>query len=282
MGSVNLQQLCDNNINITYFWVNRALQVDKTVPNVTYPRYTCLKGTRPYSRLFFVISGKTHFKSRDSLGESYSISAAQGDIVYLPDDVEYESFWDDPKDINYMLIAFSLADSDGGRLTFSERIDLMAHDSHGMLRSVFENIVGCWYRGELGYRLKCSAMFLDLMHTLLLENAKQLYGKSHSNIYKGILYIENHYLDDIEPDALARLCGMSPSSFRSHFQAIKGMSPVQYKNYLKMKRASELLRSGEYTVSEVSEAVGCSDVYYFSKLFKRTYGVSPKKYSSSS
>ncbi len=276
MTRTNLLDLCDNNMRITYFSVNRASR------NETHPRYTCLKGTRPYSRLFFVLSGKTHFKARDVNGESYSLWASAGDIVYLPDDVEYESFWDDPEDINYMSIAFTLEGDSGQKLIFSERIDIIVSDRQELFRLAFENIVSSWYRGELGYRLKCSSMFLDLLHMLLLENAKQLYGKSHGEIYKGILYLENHYLDDIEPDALARLCGMSPSSFRSHFQAIKGMSPVQYKNYLKMKRASELLRSGEYTVSEVSEAVGCSDVYYFSKLFKRTYGVSPKKYSSSS
>ena len=54
-----------------------------------------------------------------------------------------------------------------------------------------------------------------------------------------------------------------------------GMSPVEYRNKLRMQKAAILLRTGSSTVGEVAEAVGISDIKYFSKLFKRCIGVSP-------
>ena len=58
------------------------------------------------------------------------------------------------------------------------------------------------------------------------------------------------------------------------------MSPIEYKNALAMEKAAELLKTGLYTVSEVSLAVGIEDACYFSRLFKRTFGASPGKYKS--
>lgn len=59
------------------------------------------------------------------------------------------------------------------------------------------------------------------------------------------------------------------------------MTPVEYRNKLRIQKAVDLLKTGDHTVTEVAEAVGISDMKYFSKLFKSHTGVSPsaiKKY----
>ena len=50
---------------------------------------------------------------------------------------------------------------------------------------------------------------------------------------------------------------------------------MEYRNRLRMQKASELLKSGKHTVSEAAEAVGIQDIKYFSKLFKRYTGFNP-------
>jgi AraC-like DNA-binding protein len=59
------------------------------------------------------------------------------------------------------------------------------------------------------------------------------------------------------------------------------MSPSEYNNHLAMEQASELLRTGLYTVSEVARAVGIEDLSYFSRLFKRAFGAPPGKFKNS-
>ena len=53
------------------------------------------------------------------------------------------------------------------------------------------------------------------------------------------------------------------------------MTPVEYRNKLRMQKAVTLLKTGAYTVGEAAEAIGMSDLKYFSKLFKRHTGVTP-------
>ena len=56
------------------------------------------------------------------------------------------------------------------------------------------------------------------------------------------------------------------------------MSPITYKNYLRIKKSCDLLRSGEYSISEAADAVNIPDICYFYKLFTRFIVVTPKKY----
>ena len=82
-------------------------------------------------------------------------------------------------------------------------------------------------------------------------------------------------------DLPAQMCGLSTGRFRRVFSECLGMTPVEYRNKLRMQKVVTLLKSGTCTVGEVAEAVGISDIKYFSKLFKRYTGVSPstvKKY----
>ena len=102
--------------------------------------------------------------------------------------------------------------------------------------------------------------------------------KKSNTIYKGIIYIENHYMDEIDVNELAKMCSLCATAFRSQFHDITGMSPIQYKNHLTMKKAAELLRSGLYTVSEVAFKVGIRDICYFNRMFKKFYKIPPGKY----
>jgi YesN/AraC family two-component response regulator len=58
---------------------------------------------------------------------------------------------------------------------------------------------------------------------------------------------------------------------------LKGMSPVGYRNKLRIQKSIELLKSGQYNVTEAGQAVGIDDVKYFSKLFRQTTGALPSK-----
>ena len=57
------------------------------------------------------------------------------------------------------------------------------------------------------------------------------------------------------------------------------MSPVDYRNTLRVRRGAELLKSGKYSVSEVAERVGTGDAKYFGKLFCRYMGTTPGKFT---
>ena len=76
-------------------------------------------------------------------------------------------------------------------------------------------------------------------------------------------------------ERLAKMCCLSAGRFRYIFSQCLGMTPVEYRNKRRIQKAVTLLKTGEYTVTEVAEQVGVSDMKYFGKLFKQYTGVTP-------
>ena len=80
-------------------------------------------------------------------------------------------------------------------------------------------------------------------------------------------------VDDIREQA-----GMSRSAFFKKIKSLTGLAPVEFIRDIKMKRAAQLLSSGEYRVKEVTFMIGFSDSKYFAKCFKEKFGVTPMEY----
>ena len=69
--------------------------------------------------------------------------------------------------------------------------------------------------------------------------------------------------------------------FFNKLKGLTGLAPIEFIRELRIKRAAQLLKSGEYNVSQVTYMVGMSDSRYFSKCFKKVYGMTPSEYKKS-
>ena len=74
---------------------------------------------------------------------------------------------------------------------------------------------------------------------------------------------------------LADLIHVSEGRFSHLFKESAGMAPLQYINKVRLEKAANLLKRGDYTVAEVAAAVGFSDYNHFGRLFRRTFGCAP-------
>lgn len=81
-------------------------------------------------------------------------------------------------------------------------------------------------------------------------------------------------------DHLVEEIKLSRSVFFKKVKTLTGLSPIDFIRSVKMKRASQLLLSGEFMVKEVANMVGIADTKYFAKCFKETYGVNPTEYKN--
>ena len=94
-----------------------------------------------------------------------------------------------------------------------------------------------------------------------------------------IAFIEKSYLNqDFSISKIAENFYYSVSYISRIFKEITTMSPTEYVLKLRMLHAKDLLRLGEYSVSETAYIVGYSSPFYFSKEFKKYYGVPPSKF----
>ena len=73
------------------------------------------------------------------------------------------------------------------------------------------------------------------------------------------------------------LCNMSEGNFRRLFKEYMGVSPIEYRNDLRLVNAKSKLQSGEYNVSEIAELCGFTNLSFFIRLYKKKFGYTPKK-----
>ncbi|MCM0649549.1 AraC family transcriptional regulator [Clostridium swellfunianum] len=92
-----------------------------------------------------------------------------------------------------------------------------------------------------------------------------------------IEYINNHYNEEISLDKLSKNHYLSPVYLSKVFKEETGDSPINYLINLRLDKAKELLEKGSLSIKAVAKLVGYNDAYYFSKLFKKHFGISPSK-----
>jgi len=80
--------------------------------------------------------------------------------------------------------------------------------------------------------------------------------------------------------AISRALSLNASYLSDAFRRFHGQTLSQYITQVRMAKARDLLLSGELSLVEVMEQVGYSDPYYFSKRFKKFYGVPPSAYKA--
>ena len=91
-------------------------------------------------------------------------------------------------------------------------------------------------------------------------------------------YIDQHYSEKIVLSELATSLGITPNYLSSLMKRQLGMTFSEYIMSVRMEQASKLLSTNNLRINEVAAKVGYENLFYFSKLFKRFYGLSPRDF----
>ena len=98
-------------------------------------------------------------------------------------------------------------------------------------------------------------------------------------IKKVMTWLEENVADaDVTVDQLATYVGMGRTSMYNKIKGLTGKSPVELIQDFRLEKATYYLKSGQYSVSETSYKVGFSDPGYFSRTFKKHFGMTPADY----
>ena len=129
---------------------------------------------------------------------------------------------------------------------------------------------------------RCAAMAVvyELLAILAARRAPDyLKSDTAARLFAAEQYIHSHFRDgEIRVETLAALSGLGNKQFTALFARQYHTTPAQYVIDLRLRTAAALLMEG-LGVSATAEAVGFSDVYYFSRLFKRRFSLAPSRYA---
>lgn len=118
-----------------------------------------------------------------------------------------------------------------------------------------------------------------LIRNYKVENPDILKKKKKQLKISSILsYISTYYAQDLTTAELAKKFYLSEYYFCHFFKSETGMSPMTYINKVRAEKAAVSLRTTDLPISEIALLVGLNDSNYFSKIFKKYMGTTPREY----
>jgi len=150
---------------------------------------------------------------------------------------------------------------------------------------LFSQLVQTFTMKPPGYPIMLRAQLLQILAAMVSDlatgegiNRQSAY---RTEIAEAVAFMHAHYAEAIDLQTLSLSKHFSVNHFRKLFKEATGRTPLEFLTHLRMEKAKELLQTGALTVGKVSALVGYEDIHYFSKLFKKLEGMSPKNYAAS-
>ncbi len=131
---------------------------------------------------------------------------------------------------------------------------------------------------RVGYLYEIISTIIDAQAAVKRERQQYDYSGATYVDY-ALQYIKFNY-DHIKVNDIAQYIGINRSYLTSVFKKQLNISPQEYLVSYKLKKAAELLQLTHMSIQDISASVGYDNALTFSKIFKQTYGICPKKYRS--
>lgn len=238
--------------------------------------YALHKSSKPYTK---VENRSTHsFFIRVKGSNAYNfahgtITANEGDLVFIPKHSSYDSYTLTESSV-YTAIHF---DAD-----FKETLMpcIYSLENFHEAEYISNHFADMWNLGTQAEKYQCLSLFYSLLSYLSsVENSVQLQKSKSRIIEPAVEYLRKHIYDcNLKADKLHRLCGISNTYFRQIFRSHFGTTPQNYIISKRISHAKAIISSGDFNnIGEVALSVGFNDPLYFSKVFKKAYGISPSE-----
>ncbi|MDF2720929.1 MAG: transcriptional regulator [Paenibacillus sp.] len=153
-------------------------------------------------------------------------------------------------------------------------------DTLPMALDHYERLKLLWNEKKPGYVWYCRMEFMQLLHRIMkwmLEDSQE--GRHTAALVESVIdYLNDHLNEPFDRSAVAARLALSPTYFSILFKKYTGSTPIEYVTKLRIDRAKHLLMNSAMPVSRIAEEVGYADPLYFTRIFTRKTGVSPKKF----
>ena len=235
------------------------------------------KGRLDY-QLLYIVSGKGHFYFH---GEDRVVYAGRMVLIQPRQEQRYEYFGEDKpevywvhftgSDVKNILHSYNIPMDDpifysGASSTYSYLFKEMIHELQNC-KTGYEDLLTMYLR----------QIFLLVQRTRQEERPTvSTYIQEEMEFARR--YFNEHYNEPISIQEYAESRNMSVCYFQRNFKQIVKHTPMQYLLTIRVNNAASLLETTDYSMAEIAAIVGYEDPLYFSRLFRKIKGVSPRDY----
>ncbi len=226
--------------------------------------------------LAYAVSGTAHYSFNG--GKNHQIT--RGNVLFVRDGEQYSGTSDQDTPWSFYSCGFRLVVNDEeSREIIASLPHIFRYSDSAHLRDSFAQLARAWSAKQTGYLIKCRCLLLDILFILLWDNKRRSIQSAHYKTINDIVdLMRQNYTKSYSLEELSELSGLSQSYFRMLFKQMTGCTTVQFQNRVKIERAKDLILSRVCNVTEAAQAVGFSDVFYFSRMFKKITGKNPSEY----
>lgn len=221
-------------------------------------------GIRPYHALSYRVTGDAEFTHSNGVTH-----VASGELIFVPSCYEYTMHAQ--AEILYV-IHFQSNDP------LPQNIKTFHSKAPQYFERKFRELYNAWSKKQHGYEYECKSILYRILLQIERELAENQFSGAEDRLIDAVEYIHDNFTNkSLTIDMLSHMCGMSDTYFRRLFVKNFKTTPLKYINKLKLDYAMELLRSGYYNVSQVSEKCGFENIQYFSLFIKKETGKTPSQ-----
>lgn len=226
---------------------------------------------RKFHGLTLILSGQLKM----TLAER-TITAVPGDVLLQRAGDAYRLEATEPSGAEYIVISYEVDDAEALLSLLPDRIFSLEHLSR--YRHAFENVARVFGSYGICHKPLLRSLVQEILCNIIRDHYPIILSSEKNPVEYAKQYMEQYFNRDLTSEHIASVVGVSPSHLRALFQKNEGISPIRYLNRIRVERAKELLASGMFALSEIADACGFQNVYYFNRVFKKHVGVPPGKY----
>lgn len=124
-------------------------------------------------------------------------------------------------------------------------------------------------------KLYLQELITSIARTNKIKNTQKEYPE---NLVTALEYIQDHYHEEIKITQLTRICMTNHKALSKLFNEYLGEPPTKYLTNFRIQKAKMLLLQTNHKINEIALAVGFSDPLYFSNVFHKMTGLSPREF----
>ena len=279
--------MCDLHYDLTYNDFNPTILFASKLKMTTEDKYHC---HRDFTELTIILSGKGGYYVE---GTTYEVEA--GDIIICNPGVKHRNIVLNKTEptVEFFTGFYgyhfknmppgSIVLKDGGcllRLPTDARYEVLKQ-CYAMLAENEACQIGKYFMLKAHLMQILLIMMREIVGTPQQKQKGcnfESYNKSYA-VKKIVNYLNENYGQKISLDRIAHNMYLSPVYVSKIFKEETGESPINYLIKIRLEKARDILSGeGEGSIKSIANAVGYEDVYHFSKLFKKYYGISPQNY----
>lgn len=233
-------------------------------------------GRKDY-QLIYIAAGVAHFYFE---GKERLLSAGHM-VLYRPYEMQsYVYYPEDKTEVYWIHFTGSGVESILETGHIEEGVNVFYTGTSPDYQWLFRRIIHEMQLREAHYEMLIAMLLKDIFILMLRNYEKKSTpdNRMEKEINIAIHYFNINYNRDINIDEYAKERYMSSCWFIRNFKKQVGMTPMQYIISIRMSNAQNLLENTDYNIKEISEILGYENPLYFSRLFTKHTGFSPREY----